>query len=250
MNSSEKMTSSPPSQQFPETIQKMFSRIANQYDKGNAILSCNTHHKWNRRLVLEVLKHIQPRAALDLCSGTGEVALHITKLYPQIKQLHLIDFCADMLEHAKDKFAQRTSPEQVTIQVGDAMDIPLPNNHVNAVTIAYGIRNIQTPLRCLEECYRVLAPQGVLGILELTEPKNRMIRLLHKIYLNHILPGIGRCISKDREAYTYLSKSIQQFTSPQALAKQIEQAGFETPQRIPLMGGIAHIFIARSTKEG
>jgi demethylmenaquinone methyltransferase/2-methoxy-6-polyprenyl-1,4-benzoquinol methylase len=220
----------------------MFGKIAPDYDRGNAIMSCNRHHKWNQALVEKVLAEKDVEELLDLCCGTGEVIRHFGKLAPNLRKVSGVDFCPQMLTVAKEKFIEA---KHVSFTEGDAQDIPLESTSVDAVTISYGIRNVKDTERCITECHRVLRPGGVLGILELTLPQNPLLAIFHKFYLRSILPSIGGLFSKDPKAYSYLAKSIQAFTPPKELGHMIEQVGFTELKVTPLMGGISHIFIAK-----
>jgi demethylmenaquinone methyltransferase / 2-methoxy-6-polyprenyl-1,4-benzoquinol methylase len=231
--------------QDPETIQTLFGSIAEQYDRTNNVLSFQLHKRWNAELIKAIAEK-SPRTLLDLCCGTGEIALNYLKQMPVRCQAYLLDFCEEMLQCAKAKAEdQLLNHHTLTYLQADAQEIPLAKESVKACTIAYGIRNIKDPKRCIEEVYRVLEPGGCLAILELTQPQNKLIRLGHSCYLRFLLPRIGRLLTKNREAYQYLCESIQGFVDPQVIENQMKEAKFVDTYRKPLNGGIATLIFGQ-----
>ncbi len=228
----------------PETIRGMFSKIAPSYDKGNSYLSLNMHHMWNKALARKVSSNTDVKILLDLCCGTAEVTRQFLFTCYLPEKLYCIDFCPEMLTLAKEKFSKFPHPPTEFIE-GDAQDIPLKENSVDGITLSYGIRNVNNPLKCIQECARVLKPGGTLGILELTRPSNFLLRSCHKMYLQHILPFVGNMISKDKEAYSYLSKSIEHFIAPSAMNTLLTESSLDILETVPLLGGISHIFLAQ-----
>lgn len=225
----------------PETIQSLFSSIAPYYDRTNALLSFGLHERWNGVLV-NALSSFSPSSLLDLCAGTGEIAFNFLKINP-LAQATLLDFCPEMLAVAEAKgisFKKRFS-----LIEGDAQAVSLPDASFDAVSIAYGIRNVQNPEQCFQETYRLLRPNGVFGILELTRPNNRFMRFGHACYLKTFLPLLGKWVAKDQQAYRYLSQSIQSFVSPLDLKKNLSTVGFSSILIKPLMSGIATLILAK-----
>lgn len=226
----------------PETIQRMFGSIAKQYDRTNAILSFSLHRLWNRSLVQALSEH-RPRKILDLCCGTGEITYTLLKHSPDPTQVYMLDFCPEMLECARNRGKDITGHSLHYIQ-GDAQQVDLPDDYVDAVSVAYGVRNIKEPKRCFLEAYRVMRSGGRFGILELTRPKNNILRWGHYLYLRTILPLIGKLVTSDRDAYEYLCKSIENFVDPELVAKELSDVGFSNVKCKPLMGGIATLITA------
>lgn len=234
----------------PATIQEMFNSIAENYDKTNAILSFQMHKRWNQALIREVLMSKQPDCLLDLCCGTGAIAFEYLKQTKARSNLHapsqiyMLDFSEEMLAYAKKKAdAQKLNQFNLSYLQADAQCIPLPDSCINCATIAYGIRNVKQPKKCLEEVYRVLKTGGSFGILELTQPSNSVLRLGHGIYLRSVLPIMGKIFTSNEEAYQYLCNSINSFIKPEILSHFMKEVGFRDVQNIPLMGGIATILI-------
>lgn len=231
----------------PETIQSMFTSIAKSYDRTNAILSFQLHRWWNYKLVRSVIVPAKPDTLLDLCCGTGEIAFSYLKRTSKPCHAFLLDFSEGMLECAKEKATKRPfSPnKEINYIQADAQSIPLSNNSIACATIAYGIRNIKNPQECFNETFRVLRPGGTFGILELTQPANSILNFGHRIYLNSMVPLLGRCFSANEAAYQYLCNSIQSFIRPADLRLLLEKSGFEQVTFLPLSGGVATILIAK-----
>ncbi|MCC5832004.1 MAG: bifunctional demethylmenaquinone methyltransferase/2-methoxy-6-polyprenyl-1,4-benzoquinol methylase UbiE [Chlamydiales bacterium] len=222
----------------PETIRKMFSSIAENYDRANTTFTFGLHKKWNRKLIQSVG---EAHTLLDLCAGTGEIGFGFLAKYPNARAI-LLDFCPEMLAIAQSKgtpFKGRFS-----LIEGDAQALPLESASVDAATISYGIRNVKEPLRCFREAARVLKPGGRFAILELTRPASPFLRLSHKAYLKFCLPILGKFAAKNIHAYRYLSKSVQEFVSPADLEELLKEAGLKPIKRISLMGGLSTILVS------
>ena len=180
----------------PQTIQSLFNSIAGRYDLTNAVLSFNLHKRWNSALVQHVLKPHLPKVFLDLCSGTGDIAFNYLHSAPHSCQACLIDFSSEMLEHAKHKANKYSfDRHQISYLEADVQQLPLQDQFADCATMAYGIRNVQYPTHCFQEIFRVLKPGGCFGILELTRPRNRLLRFGHQLYLRTVLPLLGESLS-------------------------------------------------------
>lgn len=231
----------------PTTIQSMFNSIANRYDLTNAVLSFSLHKRWNRALVRHVLQQNlkQQHVLLDLCSGTGDIAFDYLRITNAFCHAYLIDFSSEMLEHAKRKASQFSlnSLHQLSFIEANVQQLPLPNQFADCATMAYGIRNVQNPTLCLQDVFRVLKPGGCFGILELTRPRYRLLRLGHQLYLNTLMPLLGKWLTDNQQAYQYLRQSIQTFISPKEIENLLAMNGFVHTQSHSLAGGIATILI-------
>jgi demethylmenaquinone methyltransferase/2-methoxy-6-polyprenyl-1,4-benzoquinol methylase len=227
----------------PQLIQSMFGKIAKRYDLTNSVLSFKLHYLWNKRLIQSIQAE---NSLLDLCAGTGEIAYGWLTKQIKPKQVILLDFCQEMLEVAKTKMAPYVKAgHTIKCIQADATSIPLPSQSVDAISIAYGIRNVQNPLKCYQEAHRLLKSHGQLTILELTEPSNPLIKSLHHIYLTQILPRMGGFITGEKEAYRYLSESIPAFSKPETMRQELLQAGFTSVAIRPITGGIATLIEAK-----
>lgn len=232
----------------PESIQKMFDAIAKNYDRTNAVLSFCMHHYWNDALVKHAVLPCRPKSLVDLCAGTGEIAFRSIHSVPSLDSIQLVDFSAEMLECAKNKAEKKGRAfASISYIQADVQSLPLADNSIDCMTMAYGIRNVYDRKKCFGEVFRTLESNGVFGILELTEPTNRLLRTLHKGYLKTALPLLGKLFTSDQEAYSYLCNSIHAFVKPAELQSELRASGFSAIQALPLTGGIATLFIARKS---
>lgn len=231
----------------PDSIKKLFASIANRYDLTNSVMSLGLHKLWNNKLVRSTLVQSTGKPLLDLCCGTGEITYTFLNQTQKPQEIHMIDFCDAMLNKAKERANKRGDKDRhrLVFTQGDAQNIPLPSNSINAVSIAYGIRNVQDPRQCLQEVHRVLDQDGIVGILELTRPSNPFMKLCHSLYLKGVLPLAGKMMTDNKEAYEYLMQSIGQFIDPRNLGQVAEEVGFRDVVVRPLTGGIAHLITAR-----
>ncbi len=221
-------------------IKEHFSSIAPHYDRVNGLLSLGLHKKWNQALI----DSIQGEYLLDLCAGTGEIAFGYLHKNPSAHAT-LLDFCQEMLSIAQKK--GESFQERFQTICGDAQQIPLPDSSVDAVSIAYGIRNIPDPERCFQEVYRVLRPGGAFAILELTRPRNPFVRYSHNIYLKTLVPWVGKKVTKNKGAYCHLSNSIQSFLSREKIRALYRKTGFDTPLEQLKLSGICTLWSASKT---
>ncbi len=225
----------------PESIKMLFKTIAPNYDRANQVLSFGFHRLWNRTLV-NAIAPTSVNSLLDLCAGTGDIAFCFLKKNRQAMAT-LLDFCPEMLSVAQKKGAPFLG-RFATLQ-GDAQEIPLKEASVDAVTVAYGIRNVQNVEVCFREIHRVLKKGGRFGILELTRPTFFPLKIGHYAYLKLILPPLGRLIAGNKKAYAYLSRSIATFVSPAKLQQILKETGFSEIQKKGLTGGIATLIIGK-----
>lgn len=230
----------------PQTICEMFDSIAQNYDKTNGVLSFQMHKRWNQSLVQEVILPSHPQRYLDLCCGTGAIAFDFLKQTKEKPKVYMLDFSQEMLNCAKSRIqTNRLIHHDISFLRADAQSIPLPDQSIDCATIAYGIRNIKSPKLCLEDTYRVLKKGGVFGILELTRPSNRLLRLGHWVYLRTLFPILGKLLTSNKEAYRYLCNSIHTFIPPEQLEALMLSAGFKDLKKMSLMGGIATIVVGK-----
>lgn len=233
----------------PDTIKTMFNSIAKQYDRTNAILSFNLQKIWNRSLINKVIVPSKPEILLDLCCGTGAIAFEYLRKTQDPLKVYMLDFSEGMLECAKYHASkQDLDHHDIHYLQADAQVIPFLNNSVNCATIAYGIRNVKDPDLCIKDVFRVLKPGGTFGILELTRPKNKILKFGHSLYLKNILPLMGKLTTSNKDAYEYLCNSIHTFIPPEKLQQKMQDAGFQEIKRYPLFGGIATIITGAKAK--
>lgn len=219
-------------------VQKLFGRIAGVYDLLNRILSFGLDALWRKRLVDSVYP-FPPRGTariLDLAAGTLEVSLGLAKRHPR-RVILAVDFCFPMLRKGLPKL-QRRPGRNVYPLVGDGKKLPLPDNSVDAVTIAFGLRNIRPREQAYAEALRVLAPGGRLCVLEFGSSHDRILFGLYNIYLAHVLPLVGKLLSRDKGAYRYLAETIAAYPSAADLADEMRKAGFGNVKYRRYTGGI------------
>jgi demethylmenaquinone methyltransferase / 2-methoxy-6-polyprenyl-1,4-benzoquinol methylase len=224
-------------------VRRIFSSITDRYDFLNHFLSAGRDIAW-RRFMVRRLRFFQTRRLLDLATGTGDVALEAARLHPLISVVGL-DFAGPMLEAACPKVAVQGLANRVHLLQGDALQVPFPDESFDAVTVAFGIRNMPDRARVLQEIRRVLVPGGGLHILEFTTPQGRLFRSIYFFYLNRVLPRLARWFTKNPEAYQYLAESIMKFPYPDDFVREIREGFFLEVRKFPLTGGITFLYEAQ-----
>ena len=219
----------------PAAVNSMFARIARRYDVANHLLSMGVDIFWRRQLV-KTVRQAEPRAILDLATGSGDVAFALSRGLSE--QVHIlgVDFCQPMLDEAEIKKRARQCIN-VTFQQGDGLALPLADNSYDAVTISFGLRNMGDLRKSLGEMRRVLRPGGRMFILEFSRP-DRWFRATYYFYLRRILPGLAQLVTGDRAAYVYLNETIEQFPDRDTLSAEIRASGFSEVKGSGLSFGI------------
>ena len=221
----------------------MFGRIAHRYDLANRVLSGGIDIYWRIQLVSAV-KRTEPKRVLDLATGSGDVAFALGRSLPKGTLIVGMDFCAPMLEEADLKKAQ--NPEafaHVKFRQGDGLALPLPDGSQDAVTIAFGLRNMADRAKCLSEMRRVLRPGGRLFILEFSQPWT-WVRPFYALHLRLVVPLLAGLLTGDRGAYRYLGDSIGAFPDAKALSSEIRAAGFSGVTARRMTMGIVALHVA------
>jgi demethylmenaquinone methyltransferase/2-methoxy-6-polyprenyl-1,4-benzoquinol methylase len=226
----------------PERIAGMFDAIAARYDLLNHLLSAGIDRRW-RRTAIRSLGLKGGECVLDLCTGTADLAIEALSAQPAVRRVIGVDFASAMLGVGQMKLRQR-SLEAVTLVRGDATCVPLAPGSVDAVTVAFGIRNVADTSAACAEMHRVLTPGGRLAILEFAVPTAPLIRGAYLWYFNRVLPRIGRALSRHNAAYQYLPASVSAFSAPAALAGLLQQTGFRDVTFRPLSFGIVMLYTA------
>lgn len=219
---------------------KLFDSIASRYDIINSVLSFGLHYGW-RKLIRETLPRRPDIVVLDLATGTGDVAIELTKA-PNLVRVDGLDMSFGMVEEGRRKVQRKALQKKISLKVGDAQKIPAEDASYDAVTISFGIRNIPDVDRCLRECYRVLKPGGRLIVLEFALPSSRIVRRAHLFYLRKILPKIGKTLSGHETAYRYLNETIEEFPYGESFVKLMAGSGLENNRYEELTGGIVNIY--------
>lgn len=224
-------------QQASAWVQRMFAEIAPKYDLLNHLLSFSIDRTWRGALLkrLECVLARPDARILDLCCGTGDVLLDFERVGRG--QVLGADFCHPMLVGAKKKSISKGKGAELF--EADALCLPLAESSLDAISIAFGFRNLADYARGLDELHRVLKPGGVLAILEFSHPPTLLVRTAYGLYSRAILPLVGGIVSGSREAYSYLPESIAKFPRAGELVQMMEDAGFEKTRYELLSGGIA-----------
>jgi demethylmenaquinone methyltransferase/2-methoxy-6-polyprenyl-1,4-benzoquinol methylase len=226
----------------PDRIAGMFDAIAGRYDLLNHVLSAGIDRRW-RRLAIQALALSGSERVLDLCTGTADLAIAARAMAPGARVVG-VDFADAMLRVGLAKLRRGGLDRAVSLVRGDATRIPVADQSVDAVTIAFGIRNVEQPAAACGEIHRVLRPGGRLAILEFAIPTTPIVRAGYLAYFTHILPRIGRLISRHDSAYGYLPASVGAFASPAEFVTILRQRGFVEVRAVPLTFGIVYLYTA------
>lgn len=222
-----------------ETISSMFDSIAPTYDRLNHILSFGIDRSWRRRLVRKVLGSVQGNGSvkvLDVACGTGDVSMALKR---QGMDVTGADISEKMLDIARVK-----APD-IEFVYGNAAGLPFGDGTFDCVTIAFGIRNFDMRSQCIRELRRVLKDGGVLAIVEFSIPRNRLWRGIYTLYFKNILPAVGRMVSRQAYAYTYLPESSFDFPAPEMFRRELEDGGFRDITVESMTGGVACLYTGR-----
>ena len=225
-----------------EQVEEMFNRIAHSYDRLNITLSIGID-RWWRRKAIQTLKPYRPQQLLDVATGTGDFAiLAVRRLQPQ--KLVATDISEGMMAVGREKVRKAGLDKVISFQHEDCTALSFDDEQFDAVTVAFGIRNFDGLDRGLQEMCRVLRPGGRLVILELSTPRHFPMKQLYRFYSSTVMPLIGRLVSKDTSAYTYLPQSIKACPQGAQMAAIIRQAGFDQVTFKPLTMGICTLYVA------
>ena len=224
-----------------EQVATMFNNISKNYDFLNHFLSLGIDIIW-RKKAIRLLKETQPKQILDIATGTGDFALAALKLNPT--KVTGIDISEGMLKVGREKIKKKGFENLIELKLGDSENLKFESNTFDAYTVGFGVRNFENLEKGLTEMLRVLKPNGTAIILEFSKPKKFPIKQLYNFYFNKMLPGIGKLVSKDNNAYTYLPESVNAFPDGENFTRILTNIGYKNPKSITLMFGIASIYKA------
>ena len=226
-------------------IAMMFDRISPKYDALNHLLSLNIDKVWRRKTAKEVTKS-HPNTILDLATGTADLAIALAKRNPNA---HIIgmDISEKMLEIGKKKIHCQNLENQIDLCLGNAASLPFEDASFDAVTVAFGVRNFENLDKGLSEISRVTKSGGQVGILEFSMPEKFPIKQLYLLYFKNVLPKIGKWVSKDEHAYSYLPASVERFPKPNDFLRMLAENGLGNGMAKRLSFGIATLYT--STKK-
>jgi demethylmenaquinone methyltransferase / 2-methoxy-6-polyprenyl-1,4-benzoquinol methylase len=223
-------------------VADMFNNIASDYDFLNHFLSAGIDILWRKKAIRLLKKH-KPETILDVATGTADFAIEALKLNP-IKVTG-IDISEKMLEMGRIKIEQKKLTNKIELHCADSENIPFNDSSFDAVTVAFGVRNFENLDKGLNEMHRILKKGGVAVVLEFSKPDYFPVKQLYGLYFNHILPVIGKIVSKDNRAYEYLPESVNAFPYGKKFCEKMKTAGFTDCMQHKLTFGIASIYIAK-----
>lgn len=224
-----------------EQVAQMFDNISGNYDGLNRVISFGIDVKW-RKKVLKLVAAKNPNNILDIATGTGDLAILMTKT--NAKNIIGLDISAGMLEVGKKKIAEKKLDNIIDMVIGDSENMPFTDNHFDAITVSFGIRNFENLEKGLAEILRVLKPNGIFVILETSNPTKTPYKQGYNFYTKNILPIIGKLFSKDNVAYGYLSESAAVFPFGEELNNILRKIGFIDVEAMPQTFGVATIYSA------
>lgn len=225
---------------------RMFTAVPPSYDLLNRVLTFGMDEHWRKRAAAECLKN-SPNRVLDLCTGTGDLALRLSAKAPSTTEISALDYSEPMLERAAQK-AKKRNLAAIDFRHGDVADLPYPDAHFDAIGIAFAFRNLtfHNPDReqFLKEIARVLKPGGRFVIVETSQPENKLFRKAFHFYLRYISAPLGGLLSGHWSAYRYLSHSAINYWNAEELTAFLKNSGFNKVEFIPRMSGIAAVYVA------
>jgi demethylmenaquinone methyltransferase/2-methoxy-6-polyprenyl-1,4-benzoquinol methylase len=229
-------------QQKKQQVEQMFDNIAPKYDFLNHFLSLGIDKLW-RKKAIRILSDYQSDNLLDVATGTGDFAVAASKLNP--KKIIGFDISEQMLAVGRTKVKRLGLDHIIEFRKGDSEAMPFHDEQFDAITVAFGVRNFENLEGGLREFFRVLKPEGVVIILEFSKPKHFPMKQFYLFYFFKILPFIGRMVSKDSSAYSYLPESVMAFPDDQKFLSVLQKIGFSRTKQKRLTFGIATIYIAQ-----
>lgn len=226
-----------------EQVAKMFDNISAHYDFLNHFLSLGIDILW-RKKALRLLKPENPKTILDVATGTGDFAIEALNILAPEK-ITGVDISEGMLEKGREKLIKLKLTKKIELLYGDSEKLPFQDNTFDAVTVSFGVRNFENLEVGLKNIFRVLKPGGTCLILEFSKPRTFPVKQLYNLYFSNILPMVGKVISKDNAAYTYLPESVQAFPEGEEFIKIFENIGFKRTKWLSLTFGISSIYYGK-----
>ena len=225
-----------------EQVREMFDGIAPSYDRLNHLLSLGADKAWRRRSLREAISPDVPQNILDIACGTGDLSVEIARTMHPDSHVTSVDISDNMLEIMEHKVLENNLGNKISIVNADAISLPFPDNFFNVATIAFGIRNFADRPSALEEILRVLDHKGKLIVLELSEPSNPIFRKLYDFGFGMIAPALGGKVSKNKNAYRYLTESIKEFPDQDKWMAIMRECGYKNISHKAFSLGICRLF--------
>ena len=225
-----------------EQVEEMFDSIAPAYDFMNRAMTLGIDKLWRAKAV-KMIRRRQPADILDVATGTGDLAIKLAREIPGVRVTG-VDLSEQMLAIGRDKVRLAGLSDRISLSKADCLALPMADASFDAVTVAYGVRNLEHLAQGYREMARVLRPGGMLCVVELSVPQSRLVRPFYELYTRRIIPVIGRMVSSDRSAYTYLPASIAAMPQGERMLAIMEEAGLVRPALRPLTLGVCTIYTA------
>jgi len=226
-----------------EQVAQMFNNIARRYDFLNHFLSLGIDKIWRKKAIRNLHGIPSNPVILDVATGTGDLAIAALKLNPE--KVIGIDISLEMLNIGIEKIKKKKLDHIIELKKGDSENLEFESNSFDGLTVAFGVRNYENLNKGLSEMYRVIKENGKLVVLEFSKPRAFPVKQIYNFYFRYILPGIGKIISKDSSAYTYLPESVNQFPERESFVTELEKVGFKNTTFETLSFGIATLYVAK-----
>ena len=223
-----------------EQVAEMFDNISHKYDFLNHFLSMGIDKLW-RKKAIKMLKAKQPKKIIDIATGTGDFAIAALKINPE--KVVGVDISKGMVEAGIKKIKKRNLDKIINLTIGDSENLPFETDSFDALTVGFGVRNFENLEKGLGEMLRVIKPNGQAAILEFSKPKKFPVKHLFGFYSKRVMPTVGKMISKDSRAYTYLPESVEAFPEGQNFIDIMEKVGYKNITTKKCSGGIATIYL-------
>jgi len=223
-----------------DQVARMFDNISSDYDFLNHFLSLGIDILWRKKAIAE-LKSLKPKRILDVATGTGDFAIEALKLNPE--KVIGVDISEGMLNVGRKKMKVKAYDDRIELKYGDSEKLPFEDGSFDAVIVAFGVRNFENLENGLKEMFRVVRSGGKIVVLEFSKPVKFPFKQLYNFYFKFVLPKIGRWVSKDSSAYTYLPESVQAFPDGEGFTKILDHLGYKDTQCKPLTFGISSLYI-------
>lgn len=223
-----------------EQVAKMFDNISSNYDFLNHFLSLGIDILWRKKAIKQ-LRALNPKQLLDVATGTGDFAIEALKLNPD--KIIGVDISEGMLDMGRKKMKERKLDDRIELIYGDSENLPFDENKFDGVIVAFGVRNFENLENGLAEMLRVVRPGGKVVILEFSKPARFPFKQLYSFYFKFVLPKIGRWISRDNAAYSYLPESVQAFPDGKDFISILNRVGYKNTECKPLTFGISSLYI-------
>ncbi len=225
-----------------EQVAAMFNSISKRYDFLNHFLSLGIDILWRKKAIRQ-LRDIDPKLILDVATGTGDLAIEALSLNPD--KVIGVDISQGMLDMGQKKLEKMGLTDKIELRMGDSEELLFDDNKFDATVVAFGVRNFQNLEKGLADMHRVIREGGKLVVLEFSQPTRFPMKQLYGFYFKAILPLIGKFVSKDNAAYTYLPESVAEFPYGEKFTEILKKVGFKETQCIPLTFGISSIYVGK-----